>query len=159
MIHHEEAKYATDEIQTTVVTVKTKRNAITFAAAYCLQRYNLKKTDYLNFLSSLGERFMVGGDHSAKNTLWESRLTTRKGKELYDATKEYRGEYHSTGKQTYGSTDKKENIRFVRLLYHKKKILENYTDIKEEYGLSSDHSGVILTLSETIIRKEANPTR
>jgi hypothetical protein len=34
----------------------------------------------------------------------------------------------------------------------------NYIDIEEEYGLSSDHSGIILTLSETIIRKEANPT-
>jgi hypothetical protein len=60
MIHLEEAKYATDEIQATVVTVKTKRKAITFAAAYCPPRYNLKKTDYLNFLSSVGERFMGG---------------------------------------------------------------------------------------------------
>jgi hypothetical protein len=38
------------------------------------------------------------------------------------------------------------------------KISANYIDIEEEYGLSSDHSGVILTLSETIIGKEANPT-
>jgi hypothetical protein len=60
-------------------------------------RHNLK-TDYLNFLSSLGERFRVGGDYNAKNTIWGSRLTTRKGKELYDAIKEYRCEYHSTGK-------------------------------------------------------------
>jgi exonuclease III len=49
MIHLGEAKYATDEIQATV-TVKTKRQAITFAAAYCPPRYKLKKTDYLNFL-------------------------------------------------------------------------------------------------------------
>jgi hypothetical protein len=34
MIHHEEAKYATDEIEATVVTVKTKRQAKTFAAPY-----------------------------------------------------------------------------------------------------------------------------
>jgi hypothetical protein len=34
MIHHE-AKYATDEIQATVVTVEMKRQAITFAVAYC----------------------------------------------------------------------------------------------------------------------------
>jgi exonuclease III len=59
MLHHGEAKYATDEIQATV-TVTTKRQAITFAAAYCPPKYNLKKTDYLNFVSSLGERFMVG---------------------------------------------------------------------------------------------------
>jgi exonuclease III len=82
MIHHEEAKHARDEIQATVVTVKTKRQAITFVAVYRPPRYNLKKTDYLNFLSSLGERFVVGGDYNAKNIHWRSRLTTRKGKEL-----------------------------------------------------------------------------
>jgi hypothetical protein len=30
--------------------------------------------------------------------------------------------------------------------------------IQEEYGLSSEHSVIILKLSETIMRKEANPT-
>jgi hypothetical protein len=70
MIHYEEAKYATDEIQATVVMVETKRQAIMFAAAYCPPRYNLKKADYLNFVRSQGERFMVGGDYNAKNTHW-----------------------------------------------------------------------------------------
>jgi hypothetical protein len=36
MVHHEEAKYATDKIQATAVTTEMKRQAITFAAAYCL---------------------------------------------------------------------------------------------------------------------------
>jgi hypothetical protein len=55
MIHHDEAKYVPAEIQATVVTVKTKGQAITFAAALLPPppRYNLKKTNYLNFLSSL----------------------------------------------------------------------------------------------------------
>jgi exonuclease III len=52
--NHEEAKYVTDENQATVVTVKTKGQAVMFAAVYCPLRYSLKKTDYLNFLSSLG---------------------------------------------------------------------------------------------------------
>jgi hypothetical protein len=106
-IHHEEAKYETDEIQATVVTVEIKRQAITFAAAYCPPSYNLKKTDYLNFLRSLGERFMVGGDYNAKNTHWGSRLTTSKGKELYVAIIDYGCEYHSTSKPTYLPTDEK----------------------------------------------------
>jgi exonuclease III len=61
-IHLEEVKYVIDEIQATMVMVKTKQQAITFAAAYCPLRYNLKKTNYLNFLRNLGERFMVRGD-------------------------------------------------------------------------------------------------
>jgi hypothetical protein len=44
MMHHEEANYVTDEIQAIVITVKTRRQATTFAAAYCPSRYNLKKT-------------------------------------------------------------------------------------------------------------------
>jgi hypothetical protein len=96
MIHRDEAQYATNEIQALVVTVKTKGQSITFAAAYCLPRYNLKKTDYLNFLSSLGERLMVRGDNNAKKTQWGSRLTTCKGKELPDAIKEYGCVYRST---------------------------------------------------------------
>jgi hypothetical protein len=107
MVHHEEVKYATDEIQATVVMVQMKRQAITFAAAYCPLRHNFKKTDYLNFLRRLGERFMVGGDYNAKNTHRGSRLTTRKGKELYEAIKEYGCEYHSTSKPTYWPTDEK----------------------------------------------------
>jgi exonuclease III len=82
-IHHEEVKYVMDKIQVTMVTVKTKWQAKTFAAVFCPPRYNLKKADYLNFLRSIGEIFMVGGDYKAKNTNWGSRLTTYKGKELY----------------------------------------------------------------------------
>jgi hypothetical protein len=158
MIHHEEVKYATDKIQATVVTVKTKRQAIMFAAACCPPRYNLKKTDYLDFLSCLGERFMVGGDYNAKNTHWGSRLTTRKGKELYDAIKEYGCEYHSTSKPTYWPTDKKKIPDLLDFFITKKKNIGKLYRHKEEYRLSSDHSGIILTLTETIIRKEANPT-
>jgi hypothetical protein len=156
MVHHEEAKYATDEIQATAVTIEMKRQAITFAAAYCPSRYNLRKTDYLNLLRSLGERFMVRGVYKAKNTHWGSRLTTSKGKELSDAIKQLGSEYHSTSKPTYWPTDEKKITDLLDFL--SLKISANYIGIEEEYGLSSDHSEIILTLSDTIIRKEANPT-
>jgi hypothetical protein len=133
-----------------------KRQAITFAAPYCPPRYNLKKTDYLNFLRSLGERFMVGGDYNAKNTHWGSGLATLKGKELYDAITDYGCEYHSTSKPTYWPTDEKK-IPDLLDFFITKNISANYIDIEVEYGLSSDHSGIILTLSETIIRKVAIP--
>jgi hypothetical protein len=157
IVHHEEAKYATEEIQAAVVTVQMKRQAIMSAAAYCPPRHNLKDTGYLNFLRRLGERFIVGGDYNAKNTHWGSRLTTHKGKELYEAIKEYGCEYHSTSKPTYWPTDEKK-IPDLLDFFIAKKISANYIDIAEEYGLSSDHSGIILTLNETITRKEANPT-
>jgi hypothetical protein len=60
-------------------------------------------------------------------------------------------------KPTHWPTDEKKIPDLLDFSITKKKTA-NYTDIEEEYGLSSDHSGAILTLSETIIRKEANPT-
>jgi hypothetical protein len=66
-------------------------------------------------------------------------------------------EYHSTSKPTYWPTDEKK-IPDLLDFFITKKISANYIAIEEEYGLSSDHSGIILTLSETIMRKEANPT-
>jgi hypothetical protein len=99
MIHHEEEKYATDEIQATVVTVKTKRQAITFVASYCPLRYNLKKTDYLYFLSTLGDRFMVGGDYNAKiHTGVKEKSSTMPSKDM-DASTIQRANQH-TGQQT-----------------------------------------------------------
>lgn len=155
--HHEETKYATSEIQATAVTVKTKKQSVTFAAAYCPPRYNLKKENYLRFLRSLGERFIIGGDYNSKNINWGSRLTTRKGKELHDAIVEYGCEYHSTKKPTYWPTDV-QKIPDLLDFFITKKISANYIDVEEEYGLNSDHSGIILTLSETVIKKESNPT-
>jgi hypothetical protein len=56
---------------------------------------------------------------------------------------------------------RKQNTRFVRFLNHNIYIYisANYIDVEEEYRLGSGHSRVILTLNETIVRKEANPTK
>jgi hypothetical protein len=48
------------------------------AAIYCPPRYNNKDVDYTNFLKTLGNRFLVGGDFNDKNTIWGSRITTTK---------------------------------------------------------------------------------
>lgn len=39
-----------------------------------------------------------------------------------------------------------------------KKVSPNFVEIEENYDLDSDHSAVILTLSERIIKKMARPT-
>ena len=39
-----------------------------------------------------------------------------------------------------------------------RKISANFIDLEENFDLSSDHSAVIFTLSERIIKKEATPT-
>jgi hypothetical protein len=36
----------------------------------------------IDFFYTLGDRFIIGGDWNSKNTLWGSRLTTTRDREL-----------------------------------------------------------------------------
>jgi hypothetical protein len=78
---------------------------------------------------------MVGGDYNTKNTHWGSRLTTCKGKELYNAIKQLGCEHHSTSKPTYWPTAEKKTPDLLDFFITKK--LANYIGIEGEYGLSS----------------------
>jgi exonuclease III len=68
--HIIENRYETDEIQFTAVKIRTKKQNITIAAAYCPPGRNLKQENYQEFFATLGERFVLGGDYNAKNTQW-----------------------------------------------------------------------------------------
>jgi len=98
----------------------------------------------------------VGGDFNAKNTHWGSRLTTTKGRELLKAIKETRCEAMSTGKPTYLLTDPSKIPDLINFFIIKN-IPVQYLQIEESHDLNSDHSPILLTLSESIIQKENNP--
>lgn len=146
-----------EENQVTAITINTGREKITIAAIYCPPRHNQKKESYLNVLSHLGNKFIIGGDYNAKNTLWGSRLSTTKGRELHKAAAQLRCCYQSTGKPTYWPTDPKK-IPDLLDFFISRKISPNYMAVEENLDLDSDHTAVILILSETIIKKEHNPS-
>jgi len=91
--HHEEkrdiALFQTKSMQATANDVKTDKYNFTVYAVYSPSRYNLKKENYLDFLRSLGLKFIVDGDFNVKNTYWGSRLLRLKGKELLVAIQEH----------------------------------------------------------------------
>lgn len=157
ILHYEEIKYNTREIQATAVSVSIRHSQITLVATYCPPRYSLKKNQYIDFLSKQGNKFIIGGDFNAKNTYWGSRLTTTKGKELLEAIKEYKCEALSTGKPTYWPTDPNKIPDLIDF-FITKNISANFLQIEEGWDMNSDHSPIILTLSENIIKKESNPT-
>lgn len=61
-----ENEYKTERIQSTAVKIKTTKYNLIVAAAYCPLGRNPKQ-DYQEFLDTLGERFILGGDYNAKN--------------------------------------------------------------------------------------------
>lgn len=154
--HFEEEKYQTNEIQATSIQVKAKNYSIMITGLYCPPKHSLKKNQYIDFLKLLGNRFILGGDFNAKNTYWGSRLTTTKGKELLNAITEYGCESLSTGKPTYWPTDTAKIPDLIDFFIIKN-ISSNFMKVDESYEMNSDHSPIILTLSDNIIEKEKNP--
>lgn len=155
--HYEEQHLQREEIQLTVIGLRTTNQKLLVGALYFPPRHNLKKNEYKNFLQHLGDRYIVGGDYNAKHVDWGSRLTTTKGKELRDAIRELGCNVYSTGKPTYWPTDPGK-IPDLLDFFITRKVSPNFTDIEESFDLNSDHSGVILTLSERIIKKENRPS-
>lgn len=154
--HHEMQQYQSKETQLTVVEIISAKQRLQVAAIYCPPRYNLKKSDYLNILQHMNGRFIVGGDLNAKHTDWGSRLTTTKGRELRQAIKEMGCDIHSTGKPTYWPTDTSKVPDLIDF-FISRQVSPNFIELEDNFDMDSDHSAVIFTLSERIIRKETRP--
>lgn len=155
--HNEELKV--EKLSMQVTTIKIQLNNIktcSISAIYCPPRYNLKQVDYTNLLKILGSVFLIGGDYNAKNTYWGSRLTTTKGKELFAAGKQLKCEFHSGGTPTYWPSDISKTPDLIDF-FITRGISDNYIHVENSESLSSDHSPVIMILSQTIIMKESNP--
>jgi len=154
--HNEEHKIEETIMQVTTVSIHTKNKEIKISAIYCPPRHTPLKEDYLKLFKILGNNFIIGGDYNAKHTYWGSRLITQKGRELYRAGKEYRCEFLSAGTPTYWPTDPEKTPDIIDF-FISKGITSKYAYLEGNDDLSSDHSPVILTLSETIIQEENNP--
>lgn len=157
IIHYERQSYETEEIQAASVSIRTKKFEITVASMYSPPRHIIDRNAYSFFFNTLGEKFIVGGDFNAKHTHWGSRLTTKKGKELYQAIIKLDAKWHSTGKPTYWPTDINK-VPDLLDFFVSRKLAVSHVHIEEEHGLSSDHSPILLTLSEYVITKGSNPT-
>jgi hypothetical protein len=81
---------------------------------------------------------------------WGSRLTTTKGKALYQAICNTSSHTISSGKPTYWPSDPAKQPDCIDF-FISHGINPNYTDITNLRDLSSDHSPLILTLSDTIL--------
>jgi hypothetical protein len=79
--------------------MKTYEKAV--AAVYCPPRHNIKEENVLEFFRTLGNMFIAVGDYNCKNSLWGSRLTTTKGRELSKLIQNQKYSFLTTGTPTY----------------------------------------------------------
>ena len=117
--HYLRGHYNLEHLQATSITVEDWVGPLTITAIYCPPKHTIKADQFQHFYTSLGHRFLAGGDYNTKHTHWGSRLIAPRGRELLKAI------------QTenliclHGWTDilahwQKENSRPPRLRYHER---------------------------------------
>jgi hypothetical protein len=154
--YYEQLKYTKPVIQATSVRVKGPMRDTTITAVYCPPRHNLKAEHFEAFFQILGPSFLTGGDFNSKNTLWESRLTTTKGRKLAKVIQAQNYSYLSTGFPTYWPTDANK-IPDLLDFFITNGISATYAEVQPSYDLTSDHIPIIVTISITIVVRQPAP--
>ena len=155
--HNEHSKIESLQMQVVTISVNINNKICNMSAIYCPPRYTPKAEDFIDLFESLGPCFIIGGDFNAKNTYWGSRLTTAKGRNLLRAGRYKKCNFHSGNKPTYWPTDN-QKIPDLIDFYVSKGINKNHIFVQNCDDLSSDHTPVLMTVSENIIEKAQTPT-
>jgi len=93
---------------------------------------------------------VAGRDYNSKHTAWGSRISTNRGRELFHQLQENNYSFLTTGHPTYWPTDPSKQpdpLDFFVI----NEISSTFTGTEPSYGLSSDHSPVIATISTSPI--------
>lgn len=151
--HHENNSYVSAHIQAACITVYTDNGATCkIAAIYSPPKHKIKTEEYMAFFGSLGNRWIIGGDFNAKHYMWGSRLITTKGTALHNAINATGATCLSNGEPTYWPTDTQKMPDCIDF-FISKGIAKGFFELENVSDLSSDHSPIILTFSNSIIRK------
>lgn len=151
--HHELEKLSQPHIQATTISVDEWEGKLVLSAVYCPPRYQINKDQFKSYFKNLGQRFIAGGDYNAKHPLWGSRLTTPKGRQLWQAMKDSNLQHLSTGSPTYWPTDTRKTPDLIDFCVTKG-IHRRYFNVAPCFDLSSDHSPIIVTLSAKLLQNE-----
>ena len=143
-------------MQVIIVSINTRNHKLAVASIYCPPRHNIKENAYTYLFKQLGEKFIIAGDFNAKHTDWGSRLTTTKGKELHQAIIKYNCNWHSTGKPTYWPSDQNKTPDLIDF-FITRKVPIDYIQMQEGFDSTSDHSSILMTISDTIITNDKQP--
>lgn len=154
--HHEFAKIETEMFQICAIEVKMASYSTTLASIYIPPRHIVKEKIFEDVFGQLGNRFIIGGDFNAKNTYWGSRVTTERGRELYQYLSKQNCDPHTSGTPTYWPTDPTKLPDLIDF-FITKNISANYLVVEDCHDLSSDHSPIILSLSDWVIQKPHRP--
>jgi hypothetical protein len=100
IIHHLHGHYTLEHLQATSVTIEDWIGPLMMAAVYC-PKHTIKAEQFQSFYATLGHRFLTGGVYNTKHSIWGCRLTTPRGRVLFQDMQVDNLTYVSTGETTY----------------------------------------------------------
>lgn len=154
--HYQLPNYQYDHIQAASIVVEDWTGPLTVSSLYCPPRHNITEQYFLDYYTTLGPRFIAGGDYNAKHHLWGSRVISPRGRQLYQCIINNNMNFASSGEPTYWPTDLQKTPDLLDF-FVVKGISNNYLKTDSSLDLHSDHSPIILTVSSSVIFKENPP--
>lgn len=154
--HYELSKYSKNHLQATSIAIQDWKGQLVISAVYCQPKPTIKEDQFALFYQTLGHRFIAGGDYNAKHPLWGSRLTTPRGRQLFQALTNNNLQHLATGEPTYWPTDRRKVPDAIDFCVTKG-ISSNYLEIKSCFELSSDHSPLLVNVNTQVISNSTPP--
>lgn len=151
--HYQMPDYKTEHIQATSVAVECWQGSLTISAVYCPPKHKIDQAMFTNFLHTLGNRFIAGGDWNAKHLCFGSRLTTTRGRELKKSVDHNRLITLSTSLPTYWPTDPNKTPDLLDF-FILGGISTLYTSADSCLDSSSDHTPIIASISTSVIERK-----
>jgi hypothetical protein len=143
--------YCKEEIQAPNIVIQDWSKPITISAIYSPPKHKITEEMYSLFFKTIGHTFIAGGDYNAKHSLWGSRLTNTKGRQLRSAIEVMNLKTFSSGHPTYWPTDRDKVPDLIDFCVAKG-IEAKSIKCEPCWDLSSDHSPVKVTLSRNIVQ-------
>jgi len=144
-------------LQETSITISFFSTPITVSSCYCPPNKQITQTQFLSYLRSLGPRFISGGDFNAKHPQWGCRVSNPRGHTLLSTLSSTPFQVIPPSQPTYWPTSpsKLPDILDYFITSH---INLSQCFIENIYDLSSDHSPILLSFSESPILKDPIPS-
>ncbi len=150
LTHYELNQLAQQHLQVACIAVKYNGLLTTIASIYSPPRHTVLEDAYTELFEHLGQRWITGEDWNAKNTIWGSRLTTTKGRNLYRSMAANGLRHISNGQPTYWPADSTKIPDCIDF-FLTKNVASNYTQLSNVADLTSDHTPQILELRSSVI--------
>lgn len=145
--HHPLPGFQLPTIQATNISISINHTPITVSAVYCPPLPKISQLQLDQFLFSLGRNFIAGGDFNAKHLLWGSRVENSRGRLFYNSIHTNGFSTISPPGPTYWPTHLNRQPDLLDFFISSIPNHLNH-DIQNICDLSSDHSPVLLNITE-----------